>query len=557
LKQWSGINGVLDLKEKILFYFLILLLLGSLLGWGLFFYYSKTKAIPAYGGEYIEGIVGQPQHINPILSISNNADDDLSQLIFSGLLKYDGQGNLQNDLAESYEISDDKTLYTFHIRKDALWHDGQFLTAQDILFTVNLITDPAYKSPLRYNWQGIETGLVDDYTITFKVKSPYAGLLNNFTFGVLPKHIWESVSSDQFSLTDINLQPIGTGHYKYSSFQKDSGGNIISYKLAANPSYYAGKPFISKMSFNFYPDDDSIVSAYNKKEIMGISSLSPLKVSGIKLLQSTAVHKFNIPRYFAVFLNQTKSLSLASDAVREALSYATNREEIIKTVLDNNGHSVYSPILPGMPGYTDDIEKRGFNLEKANNILDADGWARGEDSVRGKNGTALEINLYTTDWEELEQTAELLKSQWEKSGARINVNVLSISDIQQNYIRPREYDALLFGQVMGADPDPYSFWHSSQKKDPGLNLALFGDSKSDALIESGRTEFDTEKRAAIYKDFQDILIKEIPAIFLYSPDYLYPVNKKVQGIDIQNLISPAERFSNANQWYIKTKRVWK
>jgi peptide/nickel transport system substrate-binding protein len=532
-------------------------LIGSLAAWGLFFYFSKTNAIAAYGGEYIEGIVGQPQHINPVIAASNNADDDIAQIVYSSLLKYDDQGGLKNDLAESYEISDDKMLYTFHLKKDVSWHDGQPLNAQDVLFTVNLITDPAYKSPLRYNWQGIETNLVDDYTITFGIKNPYVGLLNNFTFGILPKHIWESISPDQFQLADINLGPIGSGPYKYSSYQKDSGGNIISYKLVANPNYYSGKPYISKITFNFYPDDSSILKAYNKKEIMGISSLSPQKTAQIKLQQSTSLHKFGIPRYFAVFLNQTKSVPLASDEVREALSYATNREEIINRVLNGNGTPIYSPILPGMIGYSDEIEKRQFDLEKANKILDDNGWTRGEDGVRSKNGVALEINLATTEWDELQQTAEMIKEQWEKIGARISLNILSISDIQQNYIRPREYEALLFGQVLGADPDPFSFWHSTQKKDPGLNLSLFGNNKADELIESGRAEFDSEKRASIYKEFQQIIAKEAPAVFLYSPDYIYPINKRVRGIDIRNIISPAKRFSDINLWYIKTKRIWK
>jgi peptide/nickel transport system substrate-binding protein len=495
--------------------------------------------------------------LNPVISSSNSTDDDLSQIIYSSLLKYDGQGGLVNDLTESYEISDDKTLYTFHLRKDVLWHDGQNLTAQDVLFTVNLITDPAYKSPLRYNWQGIETSLPDDYTITFKISSPYVGLLNNLTFGILPKHIWEPISADQFHLADINLEPIGSGPYKYSSFQKDSGGNIISYKLVANPTYYQGKPFISKITFNFYPDEDSILAAYNKKEIMGISNLAPQKISQIKLLQSTFLHKFRIPRYFAIFFNQTKSVPLASDEVREALSYATNRQEIISSALDGNGEPIYSPIRPGMIGYSDDLEKRDFDLERANKILDDGGWKLGENGVRAKNGTVLEISLFTTEWDELQKTAELIASQWGQVGAKINVNVLSISDIQQNYIRPREYDALLFGQVLGSDPDPYSFWDSSQKKDPGLNLSLFGDSKADSLIAAGRVEFDSEKRAAIYKEFQQILAKEIPAVFLYSPDYIYPVNKKVQGVGMESLVSPAKRFSDINLWYMKTKRIWK
>lgn len=484
-------------------------------------------------------------------------DGDISQAVYSGLLKYDSNGNLINDLAESYEVSDDKTTYTFHLRRDATWQDGQKFDAHDVIFTINLLTNPAFKSPLRSNWQGIETDLVDDYTLTFKIQSVYVGFLNNLTFGILPAHLWESVEADKFSLTDLNLKPIGTGPYRYSQFQKDSDGNILSYELVANPTYFEGRPYISKITFNFYSDEDSVIEAYNRKEIMGVGGIPPQKISSLKLLQSTYLHKINIPRYFAVFLNQVKSVTLAHDEVREALSYATNREEIIQEVLFGNGQSAYSPILESMIGHKDDLNKRDFNLDKANQLLEDKGWKKGDDGIRKKDNTRLEINLITADWDELSQTAQIIKRQWEKVGIRVNVNVLSISDFQQNYIRPREYDALLFGQVLGADPDPFSFWHSTQKKDPGLNLSLFGSDETDKLIENGRAEFDSEKRAQIYRDFQEKLNQEVPAIFLYSPNYIYPINKNIQGAELNILISPSKRFSEINKWFIRTNRVWK
>ncbi len=527
------------------------------MSWGLVSYYAKTQAVPQFGGEYIEGIVGQPLYINPVISASNGTDEDLVQLIFSSLLKYDSAGNLKNDLAESYEISEDKTLFTFHLKKDVLWHNGQPLTAADILFTINLISDPSYKSPLRYNWQGITTNLVDDSTLTFQIESPYVGFLNNLTFGILPKHIWESVSPDKFTLIDLNLQPIGSGPYKYASLQKDSTGNIISYKLTANPNYFEKKPFISKITLNFYSDDDAALTAYNQKEIMGINSLSPQKLSRIELSKGTQIYRLKIPRYFAVFFNQTKSFPLANDEVREALSYATNREAIIENVFSGNALPVYSPFLPGLIGFNAEEKRRDFDLEKAKKILEDHKWAEGKDGIRAKDGRILEINLITTDWNDLVQTAEILKEQWTEAGARVNINSLSISDFQQNYIRPREYEAVLFGQTIGANPDFSSFWHSREKKDPGSNLALFGDDQTDKLIEDGRLDFNNEKRAELYQKLQEKIIEEIPAIFLYSPEYIYPVNKKIRGLEMEILISPARRFSEIANWYLKTQRVWK
>lgn len=532
--------------------------MSSLATWTTFAYFSKTEVIPASGGEYIEGIVGQPIHINPILSQSNETDADIAQMIFSGLMSYDGEGTLIPELAEDFEITEDKTRYIFHLRKNVTWHDGERFTAHDVLFTANIISDPLYKSPLRANWQGIETELIDDYTIAFTIKSPYAGFMHNLTFGILPKHIWEGVEPENFQLTDLNLQPIGTGPYKYYPvYQKDSKGNILVYKLVANPSYFLGKPYISKITLNFYAEEDEALSAYNRKEIMGIYSLSSHKMEEIKNKKSLAIHRFHIPRYFSVFLNQTKSIPVATDEVRDALAYATDKNEIIEKVLRKNGEPVYSPVLPGMIGYREDMEHKQFDLEKANNILEENKWERNSDGWRAKDGIPLTINLITTDWNELTETASVLKTQWEKAGIKTDVLTYSISDIQQNHIRPREYEALLFGQVTGADPDPYSFWHSSQKKDPGLNLALFGDNNTDKLIEEGRMEFDKEKRSSLYQEFQEKLEKETPAIFLYSPYYIYPMNKSIKGVEQKILISPSRRFGNINKWYIKTSRIWK
>ncbi len=519
-------------------------------------YHAKTRVIADFGGEYKEGSVGQPAHINPVLALSNDIDSDLSQIIYNGLLKYDKQGKLIPDLAESYEISDDKTTYTFHLRKNVTWHDGTPFTAGDVLFTFNLISDPTYKSPLRSNWQGVTADSPDNYTIVFKT-TPYVGFLNNATFGILPKHLWESIKPDNFSLTSLNLEPIGTGPFKYSSVQKDSRGNILSYKLVANPNYYAGKPYLSRITFNFYTDEKSAIDAYVRKEIMGISSLSTGNITLIKNQKNSVIYELPIPRYFAVFINQVKSLPLADNQVRQALNYATNRDELIKTVLNGEGTPIYSPILSGMIGYSPDLGRVSFDIEKAKQILDDAGWKISDSGIREKNGKQLEINLVTTDWDEFSKSAEVLKNQWGKIGIKVNVNDYSVSDIQQNYIRPREYEALLFGQSVGADPDPYSFWHSSQQKDPGLNLALFGDSTTDKLIEDGRVEFDAQKRTQDYIDFQNALVKELPAIFLYSPKYIYPVNKSLQGIDIQNLVSPSKRFSEIEKWYITTKRIWK
>lgn len=544
-------------REKLVVALLLIVMVFSFGFWIWHIYTSMTNAVPKKGGEYVEGIVGQPLYINPLLSQTSVADSDLSQLMYDSLFTYDAKGAITPDLAESYEVSEDQKTYTVHLRSGVLWHDGKPLTAEDVVFTMNIVQDPAYKSPLRQNWQGVEVQQVDENTVAFVLKNPYFGFLDNLTTGILPKHIWENIAPEKFALAEYNLHPIGSGPYMFSDFQKDATGNILTYKLVAFKSYHDGEPFISKFTFNFYPDDDSMIEAYNKKEIMGISSISPEKMEMIKTKKSMNLHEFVIPRYFALFMNQSKSAALADDTVRKALSLGTDRKEIIDTVLHGKGMPLYSPIFPQMDGYKESADAQVFDVEKANQLLEDKGWKKSDDGIRAKNDTRLAFELVSTDWPELSQNAQILKTQWEKVGADVSVKVLTVSDLQQNYIRTREYDSMLFGQAISFNPDLYSFWHSSQKRDPGLNLALLDNKDVDKLLEDIRQESNPGARAEKYAQLQDLFYQENPAIFLYSPNYLYPLNAAVKGIAAENINLPSQRFIEVNKWYIKTKRVFK
>lgn len=297
-KNWKAIGKALTFKEKFIVTILLLVIAASFAVWIGSFYFNSTREIPKIGGEYIEGVVGQPLYVNPLLSQTSEADLDLAQLVFSGLFKYDKDGNVVNDLAENYTISEDRREYTVTLKKGVFWHDGQVLDAKDVFFTFNVLQDPSYKSPLRQSLQGVEVSLVDDYTVLFKLKNPYTGFLENLTIGLLPKHIWENIAPEKFALAENNLHPVGSGPYAFSNFQKDSGGNILTLQLAANKNYYDSVPYISKLTFNFYPDDQQLIAAYNKKEIMGMGSIPPENIKDIKNGKSTDVHELVIPRYF-------------------------------------------------------------------------------------------------------------------------------------------------------------------------------------------------------------------------------------------------------------------
>lgn len=446
--------------------------------------------------------------------------------------------------------------YTVVLKDGITWHDGEKLTAKDVAFTLNIVKDPAYKSPLRQNWQGVDVVAQDDKTLTFTLKKPYFGFLDNLTVGILPKHVWENIAPEKFALAEYNLSPIGSGPYRFYDFKKDSNGNILTYEVRANTEYFAKKPHISKVIFHFYVDSDEMVQAYNRREVLGISNVIAEQEADVSDKKSTHIIELHQPRLFATFFNGIKSVPLAHKEVRQALALGTDRKQIVNEVLGGRGEILTTLFLKEMPGFNDVDQSNGFDREKAAALLESNGWIV-KDGVREKAGTKLEFTLTTPDWPELVKTADLLKSQWEILGAHVEVSVLPVSDLQQNVLRPREYDALLFGEASSFTVDPYSFWHSSQKHDPGLNFSLFDNKEADDILADSREILDVDKRIEKYRKFRDIVSDEAPAVFLYSPSYMYVVNSTVQGIDVTSINTPSSRLQNIASWYINTSRILK
>ncbi len=547
----------LSYKERLLAGAGVTILFGALIFWIGALYITSTQSVADYGGEYREGIASQPRYINPVIAQTSEADQDLVELIYSGLMGYDDQGKLIKRIASDYNVEDDGKRYVFHLKQGVKFHDGEELTADDVLYTVQVIQDPSYKSPLRANWLSVEAQVIDRYTISFTLKKSYSGFLDNLTVGILPKHVWESVTPDKFLLSDINLAPIGSGAYQFRSMEKDSSGNILSIELRSFKEYYDGEAYIPKFIFSFYPDQETLLAAYNKKEVIGIHSIMSTEKERVSEQKSSHIYRIAIPRVFAVFVNTTKSKPLAYDEVRQGLAYATDREAIVREVLGGEGVSATSAFMPFMEGFASDVETPHFDQSKANQILDDAGWKKGDDGIRSKDGTPLEIELSIPTWPEIEKSAELLKVQWEAIGARVSVVPYSPADLQKNIVKSREYQSMLFGQAASLSSDPYSFWHSSQKADPGLNIGMFDNKDADGILESLREEMDPEKRREGYKAFQQILASENPAIFLYSPNYLYVMSNTVKGMNVTAVNNPSYRLSNASKWYIDTKRVLK
>ncbi|MFA6296514.1 MAG: ABC transporter substrate-binding protein [Patescibacteria group bacterium] len=551
--QLKFLPKTLNKKEKIQSLVLIIILIFSLGFLGYQEYTKRIEVIAKDGGRYTEGVVGTPKFVNPLYSQTSDVDSDLTKLIYRGLMKYNANQELVPDLAESYEISKDKKIYTFKLKNNVKWHNNESFNADDVIFTVQAIKNPEYQSPLQINFEGVEVSKIDDFTVQFTLqKEKYSPFLTeNTLFGIIPKKVWESIPPKNAPFSEQNLVPVGSGPFKFKEYKKDkTSGQIVSYTLEKFPDYYGKKPYLSEIIFKFYNDYPDLAKAYNKKQIDAISYIPIEEQQNIK--KEINSFNLNLPQYYAIFFNTDQNDALKYKPVRQALNFAIDRDKIVSEALNKQAILIDSPILPNYQEYNPDAKKYNFDLEKAKKTLKKGGWTKQGDYLAFED-TTLEITLTIINQPEFQKIAEIIKSNWESLGVKVNIEALEATDLQSNYIRPRQYQALLYGQLLGHDPDPYPFWHSSQAKDPGLNLTSLQRDKIDKLLETARQQINPEERKKTYQKFQELLINEAPAIFLYSPTYLYGQNKKVKGFNQKFTFVPSDRFSDVENWYVKTK----
>ncbi|MFA5021013.1 MAG: ABC transporter substrate-binding protein [Patescibacteria group bacterium] len=549
-------------RRQVGFLAAIIVAAAALLAGNLFF--MLTASVAQSGGEYAEGMVGSPRFINPILSQTNSIDGDLSRLIFSSLLAYDKNQDLTADLAESYEVSEDQLVYTFKLKNNVKWHDGENFTANDVIFTVASIQDSEFKSPLGRKFRGVTCEKIDDYSVRFILKEPFAPFAAMLTFGILPEHLWYNIPPANADLNELNKKPIGTGPWEVESFKKDSAGIIKSYALAPNKDYYGQRPYLSKLIFKFYGDNLSAIEALKNKSIDGISYLPRDLRSELRKHNNIIYHELEQPQYAAVFFNQQKNDLLQAAYIRQALALAVNKQKIIDEVFDGDAKLLEAPILPGIDN-NPDIVKYGYDLERAAGLLEKNGWlmvstttADGlTEQLRRKKNWDLKLTLTVADQPQYLAAANIIKEGWDRIGVATTIEVIDKAKIVQDNIAGRKYEALLFSENMSSDPDPFAFWHSSQNEYPGANLAIFTDKKVDELLESGRKYNNPADRQSKYWEMQKIISSELPVIFLYSPTYTYPQDEKLKGFDLAGIFSYSDRFANLNEWYVKTKRVLK
>ena len=545
---------VLSKKERLLIIGFLLIVAGSLLSIPFTVFYHYTKPLPAYGGSFSEGIVGEPHYINPLLSQNNDVDRDLVSLVFSSLMKYNEEGKLIPDLAKSYEISSDGLNYTIYLKEGAKWHDGALVTANDVMFTIQTAQNPDYGSLQRINWQGVDVEVADEHTVILKLKNKYAQFLNNLTLNILPKHIWQNVKPVNFVLSDLNLKPVGSGPYKFKKLKKDDTGRIRSYELVSNRNFYDGRPYINDIELKFYDSEGEMIDEYNNNSIESMSFVSANNLKKVKFKKRLNIEELKLPRYFGVFFNQNEANILSDKNVRLALNYGTDKKDLINKILDGKGLESNSPMIGEVLDIADDVKTYNFDPDKAKKLLADSSWGNPDDKgILKKKEERLSLRLTVPAWSELTNAAGLLKEQWAKIGVELVIEVLPAPDLQQT-IKERGYQMLIFGEILNIDPDPFSLWHSSQKRDPGLNLALYENKTADDLLEKARQTLNPLERMGLYQNFEKLIIEDVPAMFLYNPLYIYAQTNQIKGFNGKIISMPSDRFSNIEKWYINTKR---
>jgi peptide/nickel transport system substrate-binding protein len=526
---------------------------------------SLLSAVPGYGGTLSEGIVGSPRFINPVLAVSD-ADRDLSVLVYSGLLRATPEGKYVPDLAESYTVSDDGTQYTFVLRPTATFHDRTKVTADDVVFTIAKAQDAAIKSPLRANWNGVTVEALDASTVRFTLRQRYAPFIHNLTIGILPKHLWQNVSEEEFPFSDLNTSPVGSGPFMLGSVSRTPSGIPSSYELASFPGYALGKPYLSSIILRFYQSDNALAEALKRGDVEAGSGLSPAMLDGIP---NANIKRAALNRVFGVFFNQNQSEVLRDQDVRRALADSVDQARLVKEVLGGYGTPLEGPIPPDVLPKDEEAPAQTASSSDAlvlaaQDRLAARGWVKNDAGVlqkttgKGKDAktATLAFSISTGNVPELRAAAEYLKRQWGALGAQVDVKIFDQGDLSQNVIRPRKYDALLFGEVVGRELDLFAFWHSSQRNDPGLNVAAYANSAADRLLEDLREVSGDKERADLYEKFLAELNRDVPAVFLYAPDFVYTIPNDVQGLDLGFIETPSDRFLSAPYWHRETDYVW-
>lgn len=519
----------------------------------------EVEVQPVSGGVYTEALVGRFGRLNPVLDYYNTADRDVDRLLFRGLIQFDDRGVPQGDLAESWGISADGSVFNFSIRSNAVWHDGQPVTSRDVIFTAQLLSQPNAPLPedVRKLWQQVEMLELDERTVQFRLPEPFAPFLDYLAFGLLPSHLLGELSLDALVNADFNLQPVGNGPYRLESVLSENG-EISGVALRAFEDFYAGRPFIDQVVFRYYPDEQAALAAYRNGDVQGIS-----QVSGEVLIEALKqpglnVHTGRMPQLYLIYFNlDNPSLPFFQEkALRHAFLQGLNRQQMLDEHLNGQGLIADGPIFPGTWAYYEDMPRLEYDpdaalqaIRTAEYTIPASGG-----SVREKDGIALSFEMVYPDEPLYALLAESIRQDWARLGIDVQLKAVTYESLLNDYLGPRTYQAALvmLNMARSPDPDPYPFWDEAQATG-GQNYAKWQDRQASEFLERARVSTDLAERARNYRNFQVRFSTELPALPLFYPVYSYAVDQDVQGVRMGPIFEPSDRLVNLPAWYLRSR----
>jgi peptide/nickel transport system substrate-binding protein len=520
---------------------------------------NPIKPEPASGGIYTEALVGSFGRLNPLLDLNNPADRDVDRLIYSSLLKFDSSGVPQPDLAESWGVTPDGTVYNVTIRSDAVWQDGTPVTSDDILFTINLLRtqNSAFSSDVRSMWDQVQITRINDKNIKFTLPEPFVPFLDYLTFGVLPQHLLSSLTADQLSNTDFNLAPVGSGPYKFDHLTVENG-QITGVVLTVSDKYYGTIPFVEQIVFRYYLTPDLALTAYKAGEVLGISQIPSDLFASACSDPNLSCYSSRMPRLSMVLFNLgNNDVPYFQDKnVRIALMAGLNRQRMVDNLLQGQGIVADGPLLPLTWAYYDGVQRVGFDPDTAIKELKAAGYVLPPDgTVRTKDTVSLSFTMVYPDDAAHAQLAQSIQQNWADIGVEVKLLAVSYQSLFTDYLTPRTYQAALVDLDLSRsyDPDPYPFWHQAEITS-GQNYSQWDNRTASEYLEQARVVADMNIRARLYRNFQVVFARELPALPLYYPIYTYGVDQRVQGVQAVPLFEPADRFNGIASWFLVTRR---
>jgi peptide/nickel transport system substrate-binding protein len=555
IKRWSNVREV---QWHVISWVIVVGLLIAATGLQLMWYQNSYRtSASSRDGTYAEAVLGPLETLNPLFA-SSSAERSASRLMFSSILQYDKTGHLNNDLATGIAISSDYKTYTVSLRKNVKWHDGEPLTAKDIAFTIDLIKNPNARTSYT-GWDGIEVKVINDSTIQFKLQLAYAAFEHILVFPIVPKHILDDVPAIAIRENAFSKEPVGTGPFRLRLVQNvDNGTTRKIVRMARNDNYYAGTPNLARFQLHVYDDTDAIIRALSLSEVNAAADLLPDDLSRVDENNYESLFKSIQSGMYAIL--NTKSSILSDVSVRKALQLTTNTVAI-RDRLPQGALPLDLPFTDGQ--ITGKVPKPVvYNPDEAKKILTKAGWKQNETGTWLKNKKELQLSVVTTKNDEFERTLETLAGQWRAFGIIVDTQVIDLNDIATNAVqtilRPRNFDVLIYQLNIGADPDVYAYWHSSQASEQGYNFSNYSSVISDDALSSARVRADGTLRNAKYITFANQWLRDVPAIGLYqsTTQYIHSRNS-VAMEDLDVLVSPTDRYADVINWSVGSQTVYK